>query len=966
MASRRRSRTIGVIAVLLAVLGVTVFGQAPAPVAPAPQAVPATPPSVAEQSAATAPLSMPLPLDPQVVSGRFANGLQYFIRVNKEPANRAELRLAVNAGSILEDDDQRGLAHVVEHMAFNGTKHFPKQELVQFLESTGMRFGPSINAFTSFDETVYMLQIPTDKADLLAKAFLILEDWAHNVSFDPVEIDKERGVIIEEWRTRLGAGSRIQEQQLPVVLKGSRYAERTPIGTTDSLKNFTHERLRTFYTDWYRPDLMTVVAVGDFDPVAVRTLIEQHFGGLAKPAAPRLRPAYGIPDTPGTLYTIATDPEMTTTSVGVMNKLPQRDRTTVGAARQDIVEGLYVAMFNARCLEAAQKPDAPFVGGGASLGPMMRARRSATLNAIVKETGVARALEAVLLEAHRVGRQGFLTTEFDRRKRELTRRMEQRLAEKDKQQSYSLADRLVRLGLQQQPVMSVEFESQLLQRFLPEITLAEVNGLAANWLGDTNRVVTVTAPKKDGLVMPDEAALSAVIVAAATTDVAPYVDAPDTRPLLDPLPESGRVVSSTTNSAVGLTEWRLSNGIRVLLKPTDFKQDEVVFRAYSHGGTSLASDADWVAANTAAQVVGVGGVGPFNAIELRKQLAGKVASARVAFTELAQVVSGAASRKDLETMFQLIYLGFTQPRADPTMFGVLTSQMKAMLANQKAMPEYAFSVALNEIMTQGHPRGRMPSAELIDEFNLDKSMAFYKARMADASGFTFVFVGSFDADTMKPMVEQYLASLPAAGRPEAWKDVGMRPPKGVVIEKTVERGIEQKSRVALIFTGPFAYTQESRVAIRGLASVLQTRLRESLREDLSGTYGASVSASYSKSPQSLYNLQIGFTCNPARVDELVKATFREIDTLKTTGPTDKQATDTREAMLRDIETNLKDNTYVLGQLFARAIDGEDPAALWGIASFYQKLDLGTIQKAAQAYLDTGNYVKVVLMPEKKE
>lgn len=955
-------RMVAAVVVLMAVIALPPVGLAPAAAA-SPQAVPAAPPNVSAQAATTAPLSMPLPLDPQVVSGRFANGLQYFIRVNKEPANRAELRLAVNAGSLLEDDDQRGLAHFVEHMAFNGTKHYPKQELISFLESTGMRFGPSINAFTSFDETVYMLQIPTDKADLLAKAFFILEEWAHNVSFDPDEIDKERGVIIEEWRTRLGAGSRIQDQQLPVMLKGSRYAERIPIGTTDILKTFKHERLRTFYTDWYRPDLMTVVAVGDFDPAVVKTLIERHFAGLTLPPAPRPRPAFSIPDTPGTLFTIATDPEMTTTSVGLMNKLPQRDGTTVGDARQDLVESLYVSMFNARCSEAAQKPDAPFLGGGASLGPMMRARRSATLNAIVKETGVTRGLEAVLLEAHRVVRHGFTVTEFDRRKRELSRRLEQRLAEKDKQPSYSLADRLVRHGRQGTPMMPVEFEAQLVQRFLPDITLAEVNGLAGRWLGDTNRVVTVTAPKKDGLVIPDEAALSAVIAAAATTDLTPYIDAPDARPLLDPLPAPGRVVSETTNSAVGLTEWTLSNGIRVALKPTDFKQDEVVFRAFSPGGTSLASDADFIAANTAAQVIGAGGLGPFSAIELRKQLSGKVASARVAFTELAQVLSGSASPKDLETMFQLIHLGFTQPRADATMFGVLTTQFKTVLANQKAMPEYAFSEALNEILTQGHPRGRMPSAELVGEFNLDKSMAFYKARLADASGFTFVFVGSFDLDAMKPLVERYLGSLPAAGHPEAWRDTGMRPPKGV-IEKTVEKGIEQKSRVAIIFTGPFEYTPVPRIAIRALASILQTRLRESLREDLSGTYGANVSAAYSKSPESLYTLQVGFTCNPARVEELVKATFREIDTLKTTGPTEKQVADTREAMLRELETNLKNNVYVLGQIFARYVDGEDPAGFWSIAPLYQKLDLPIIQNAARTYLNTGNYVKVVLMPGK--
>ena len=960
MAIRRPSMMLAPLMLAVVALGPTLVGQGTPPSAPRGVRLAGQP----APPMATAPLETPLPLDPQVTSGRFPNGLRYFIRVNKEPASRAELRLAVDAGSILEDDDQRGLAHVVEHMAFNGTRHFPKQELVRFLESTGMRFGPSINAFTSFDETVYMLQVPTDKADLVANAFLILEDWAHGLSFDPGEIDKERGVIVEEWRTRLGAGARIQEQQLPVLLKGSRYAERLPIGKPETIKAFQHDRLRQFYRDWYRPDLMTVVAVGDFDPAAVRRLIEQHFAPLKGPAAPRARTVYDIPDTPGTLYSIATDAEMSSTSVGVVNKLPRREHATVGGYRQATVQRLYLGMFNARCSELAQKADPPFVAGGASLGSMMRSREAASLSAIVKETGIIRGLEAVLLEAHRVAKQGFTPTEFDRQKREILRRLEQQLAERDKQRSSMLADRLVRHALQHDPAPGIEVEHALAQRFLPEISLAEVNALAGEWLGESNRVVTVVAPKKDGLAVPDQPALAGVIAASAAAAVTPYVDMPDAKPLLDPLPAPGRVVSSAALEA-GITEWRLSNGIRVALKATDFKQDEIVFRGYSLGGTSLASDADYVPASTAGQVVGAGGVGAFSAIELRKLMAGKVASARVAFTELTQTVSGSASKKDLETMFQLVHLAFTQPRPDPVLFGVLTGQMKTMLANQRAQPDFAFAEALNSILTQGHPRGRMPSAEMVDQWNLDTSMAFYKARLADASGFTFVFVGSFDLDTMKPLVERYLASLPAAGRPEMWKDVGMRRPRGI-IEKTVEKGVEQKSRVSLVFTGPFEYAQMPRVAIRTLAAVLDTRLRETLREDLSGTYGASVSAGYTKSPVPEYTLQIGFTCNPARVDELVKAAFREIDALKTEGPTEKQVADARAGMLRDLETNLRDNTYVLGQIHARYVDGEDPAGIFAIAPFYQKLDVATVQQAARTYLDTANYVKVVLMPEKKQ
>ena len=965
MVKSKRAWLVVIAIVMLAAFGLPLAGQTTAP-AKAQAAAQAPAATAAATSARTAPLTQAIPVDPLVTVGRFPNGLRYLIRTNKLPANRVELRLVVNAGSILENEDQQGLAHFVEHMAFNGTSHFPKQQLIDFLQSTGMKFGPSINAFTSFDETVYMLQIPTDKAGLLEKAFLILEDWAQNVSFDPTEVDKERGVIIEEWRGRRGAAARIQDKQLPVMLKGSRYAERLPIGKTEIIQNFKHDVLKKFYADWYRPDLMTVIAVGDVDKAALEAMITQHFKAIPAAKAPRPRTAYPVPDTPGTLYSIETDKEMTGTTVNIMNKMPVRDHTTIGAYRQEIVENLFDRMLNVRFSELAQKPDPPFVGGGAGIGSIgIRSKEAASLSAMVKETGIERGMDALLTEAQRVARHGFTPSEFDRQKRDMLRGIEQQAAEKDKQQSAMLASEYMRHALVQEPIPGIVYEYELYQRFVPEITLAEINALATKWLAESNRVVMVTGPQKEGLIVPDEAKLAAVIKATGTKEITAYVDTVDTKPLLDPIPSPGRVVKTNTREAIGLTEWELSNGVKVALKPTDFKQDEILFRAFSHGGTSLASDKDYVAADSASAVVPAGGIGQFSRIELGKLMSGKVASASASFSELSTSVSGRGSKKDIETMFQLIYMAFTQPRPDAAMFDVFKNQMKTMLANQKNTPTYAFSEALNQIMSQGHVRGRMMSPELLDEMNLEKSMAFYKERMADASGFTFVFAGSFDLDLMKPLVERYLASLPSAGRPETWKDVGMRPPKGV-IEKTVEKGIEQKSQVALVFTGPFEWTQPNRIAIRSMASVLENRLRETLREDLSGTYGVSVSSSYKKFPRSEYSLSINFTCSPARVDELVKAMLKEIDGLKTGGPSEKHTSDVKETMLRDYETNMKTNAYVMGQLVARYDGGEDPAGIYGLAEFYKKLDGAAIQQAAKTYLDTTNYVKVVLMPEKKQ
>ncbi len=473
----------------------------------------------------------------------------------------------------------------------------------------------------------------------------------------------------------------------------------------------------------------------------------------------------------------------------------------------------------------------------------------------------------------------------------------------------------------------------------------------------------VNAPQKEGLTVPDETKLAAVIASAAKKELTAYVDAVDTQPLLDTTPARGEIAKAVTKDSFGITEWELSNGVKVVLKPTNFKEDEVMFQAFSPGGTSLASDNDFIPAQTAAQVIANGGVGKFSAVDLRKMLTGKVASARPFIGELEEGLRGGGSRKDLETLFQLIYLAFTQPRADPAIFNVITSSTKSQLANQKATPEYAFANTLNTLLTQDHPRARMLTPEMVDQMNLDKSFAFYKDRFSDASDFTFVFVGSFDVETMKPLVTQYLAALPATHRQETWKDIGIKKPTGV-IEKRVDKGLEPKSRAEIVFSGPFEYNQVERVAIRAMAQVLEIRLRESLREDLGGTYNVSASAGYSKIPQQDYTVTINFGCSPDRTEELVKSVFKEVEQLKTNGPTDKQVADVKETFLRDQETNMKQNGYLLAQITARYQYLEDLTSLFNMQDYYNKLDAATVRDAARRYLNTDNFVKVTLFPEK--
>ena len=926
----------------------------------------ATPQAPAQGTPSSAELSQKLPVDPDVTMGTLPNGLKYYVRRNGLPEKRAELRLVVNVGSLMEDDDQQGLAHFVEHMAFNGTKNFPKSDIVTFMESIGMRFGPSVNAFTSFDETVYMLQVPTEKPEVVDRALLILEDWAHSVSFDAAEIDKERGVIMEEWRLRRGADARMQDQQFPVLLKGSRYADRLPIGKTEVLQGFKHDRLKQFYADWYRPDLMAVIAVGDFDKTAMQAMIQKHFGGLPRASKPRPRPAYDVPKQPGTLYSVATDPEAAMTQVSVYSKMAFRDPSTVGAYRTQIVERLFGSMLSARLGELAQKPDAPFMNAGSYRSLFVKSAEASTLMAIAKDGKVAPTLEALFTEAERVTRFGFTQTELDRQKTGLLRGLTQAMAEKDKRQSAQLAGEYVRHFTQAEPFPGLENEVEITQRVLPGISLAEVNGLAREWMPEGNRVVMVSAPQKPGVTVPDEATMAAAIKSAASKPITAYADTTTAKPLFTATPKAGTVTKTNVRADVGVVEWTLSNGVKVVLKPTTFKQDEVVFRAFSPGGSSLAADADLVSVEPAAALISSSGIGSFSRIELGKMLAGKIAGVSPYIGSLDEGLSGSASVKDIETMFQLIYMTFTEPRMDRDVFTVMRDQTKMMLGNMRSTPNFLFQEALNEALTQNHPRERTPTAEMIDKMDPDKALAFYKDRFADASDFTFVFVGSFDPAALQPLAERYLASLPSTGRKETFKDHNVRTPS-TVVERKVEKGLEPQSHWRVVFSGPFEYNQQQRILIRAVASVLQTRLREILREDLGGTYSVSAAASYEKMPTQEYSFLIDFGSSPDRAEELMKRVFAEIEAFKASGPTDKQLADAKEGFIRDYETSIKTNGYLLQQISVKYQFQEDNelSVLFDLPAWYGRLTAAAIQDAAKRYLNPQRYVKVTLMPEKR-
>ena len=910
------------------------------------------------------PLDQKIPVDSKITVGELANGLRYYIRENREPENRAELRLVVNAGSVVEDEDQLGLAHVVEHMAFNGSKHFPKQKLVDFMESIGMRFGPDLNAVTGFDQTIYMLKVPADSPEILETSFLILEDWAHGLTFEDKAIDKERGVIVEEWRLGQGADARMRDRQFPVLFQGSRYAERMPIGKKEVIENFPYETLKRFYRTWYRPDLMAVIAVGDFDRARIVELVKRHFEAIPRAAGAPPRPSYPVPDHDKTLFAIATDKEETNSTVAVYHKLPLRDQSTVGSYRQMLVERLFNSMLNERLSEITQKPGAPFLGAYSSQGRFIGSKEVYVLSALVEEGGIGKGLRALYTEGERVARFGFTATELERQKSEMMRVFERAFTERETEDSGAHAEEFIRSFLEAEPIPGIEYEYDLHVRFLPGIALDETNRLAKEWMTERNRVIMVNAPEKEGVPVPGEKELLAVLEEVKREEIAPYVDATTDAPLLHDMPEPGEVVSSRTIAEAGITEWTLSNGARVILKPTDFKEDEILLRATSAGGVSLAADENLVPANTADQVVAAGGLGEFSAVNLQKKLAGKAVFIRPTIAELEEGLSGNASPKDAETLFQLIYLTFTAPRPDPVVFDVIKGQLKTFLENRDQSPETVFSDTLRKTMQRDQPRFRPMTVEEIPRMSLEKSLAFYRDRFADAGDFTFVFVGNLDQETIKPLVCRYLASLPSRGRKETWRDWRVAPPEGVV-KRTVEKGIEPKSLTAIVFSGPFRSDPGNRIAIRAAGQVLETRLRKLLREELSGTYDVAVQPSYGKIPREEYRVTIDLGADPARMDDMTRAIFREIKRLKKKGPTDKEVEEVRLAESRDYETNSRQNGWWLAQLTERYRIGEDPAGLTRFPESLKLLTRASVRAAARTYFNAKRYVQVTLYPEKK-
>ncbi len=927
----------------------------------------AQPPAVATD-AVDASLAEPLAFDPDIHRGTFDNGLRWFIEENHEPQERVVLRLVIDAGSALEDDDQQGLAHVLEHMAFNGTEHFPGNEVITYLEGIGARFGPHLNAHTSFDETVYKLTVPTDDPEIYTHAFQVLEDWANGMTLDPEEIEKERGVVIEEWRTRLNAGGRIREVTAPLLYHDARYADRMPIGTKESLEGFTPEAVARFYADWYRPELMSVIVVGDVDPEATKALLEKHFAGLENPTEPRERVRFPIPDHEETFYAIVADPEVTGANISLVAKHDDIEGQTAADYRDDMVSSLGVAVLNQRLAELARQADAPFLRAGVGpqrLGPTEGAD---SIGVALREDAMLEGFEAAWSEVERARRHGVTAGELERAVSSRLRRYEKLLREKDTSDSSGHASELIRHVLHGETVPGIDAEAQMAQGWLPEISVDEVNASLRDLFTEGSRIVTAVLPEKEGLSPPTEAELAAVLERVTAAELAPPVEEVALPEHIVDVPKPGTIASvdDTYEAELGFTGWTLSNGVKVYFRATDFKADSVMWRSFGPGGKALVDDDVYIPTITADDLIYASGYGSLDTNLLRRWLTGKSVSARHRIGTDSHGTSGSASPDDLGTALELLHASLVAPRFTDDGLAYVRQQKVESVRNRLQSPDTVFGDAWTALLWPNVERWKPWTLSEVDELDIEASKAAWARFHGDASGDTYVFVGNLPED-FETQVTTWLGSLPASGEPLPATLFDATPVLGD-LEVVVKQGLEERASVKLAWHAPFPLDDQiwrSRGRLFAMGSVLRTLLREELREEMGGVYGVSASAS-SWSDPAWAMTTVSFTCDPERVDELVEAVHTTVDAMIEAPVEARYVEQLQEQNRRSREESLRDNGFWLGGLAGALERGEDPHELLTWDARNDSLSPEAVHEAAQRWLAVPNTVEAVLLPAASE
>lgn len=904
----------------------------------------------------------PAPLDPKVRTGTLQNGFTYYIRKNKTPEGRAILYLVNKAGSILETDEQRGLAHFLEHMAFNGTRHFPKNELVEYLQKSGVRFGADLNAYTAFDETVYQLPVPTNDKTVFRNAMLIMQDWAQGLTLDDAEIDKERGVILEEKRQRLGSRQRIQQQLMPSMVNDSRYADRVPIGTEEVLRKFDHKEIRQFYQDWYRPDLQALIVVGDVDVNAVEKMIRNGFSTLRNPVPEKERTIYNIPLTGANQFVTVTDPEVSSVNITLQIKHPGLIIRTDEDFKHAVLRELFNIMAADRMNEIVQRADAPFISASFGIESLMANLDAFTGQVTVKPEAVKQGTQAWWRELERIKRYGFTETELKRAITNYMSSVEQLYKERDNNPSENYMQEYVQLFLKGVASPGIEYEYNLCKSFLNTITTSDIQQLIKQYVTGINRDINIVGSTQLQDSIPQEEMMTAWIQEVTTSSIAAYVDNKTERTkLMEQLPTPGNIVREAKGQD-GITTLTLGNGVKVVLKPTRFQKGQILFRGFSAGGLSLVSDDDFYSGSIAAGLAAASGVGDLTLTELRRILTGKNISVVPYINETTEGFSGQSDYEDLETALQLVYLYFTKPRKDPVAFNRYLEQVRLSFETEAQDPMAVFRDTVSAVLGGYNFRKMKMPKESLDKVDFDKAMMVYKDRFADASGFTFTFVGNFEEVKIKPVLLQYLAALPSQGRQEGICDLHLDHPSGVITKK-ITYGVDDKAAVVLSFGGPFAFSDVAAAQMDALSNIMTYRLQARLREEEGGVYNASVNLSMRKYPTGQYAFIINFVCDPKRVEMLIISATSELMKLKTEGVQNDDLVKYKATAKGAISRAKQSNDFWLGYLTSQFMNNEEPDVA-GLEKNIQKVTAEDVHKAALAFLNYSNYITVTLKPVK--
>jgi zinc protease len=905
-----------------------------------------------------------IPIDESVRVGKLKNGLTYYIKHNEKPQNKVDLRLIVNAGSNQEADDQQGLAHFMEHMAFNGTKNFPKNQLVDYLQSIGVKFGQHLNAYTSFDETVYFLPIPSDDPVKLNKGFQILSDWAFNVVLTPEEIEKERGVVLEEYRIGQGAQKRMQQNYFPKLFYKSQYANRLPIGKKEILENFKPEVIQRFYNDWYRPDLMAIVVVGDINVDEIEKKIIKDFSKYKNPKKAPQRKTYELPNHSETFVAVETDTEMPSSTVQLIykdNTLPTKV-VTEGDMRDEVVDNLFSQMLNARLQEKSNSATPPFIYGFSYHGNIVRAKEGYQSVAASNEGKQLEALKALVTENARVKKFGFTQEELDRAKSELLIFAEKSFTEKDKQNSSSYVGKYQQNFLTQTPIPSTEWNYDFMKKVLPTINLNDVNDLIKKYIHDDNRVVILTGPEKEGVTKPSEAeVLNQLVVNEA--DITPYNETKIPEKLVTTLPTPGKIVKREENKKLGTKSFTLSNGAKVTYKNTDFKNDEILFHAVSKGGTNLLPDETYLQVSSALSGITEAGVAGLNKTDLSKYYSGKFVAVAPYVSSTSEGFSGQSTVKDLPYLFEGIYAYVTNINYDPQAFKTFADKNLAMFKNILSTPSNYFNKEMADFTNKDNKRykGFVPTASDYTVENYAKAFEVFKKRFENIGDFEFFFVGNIDEKQIESLATQYLATLPSTNSREKIVDTGARSFTGEH-KMIVNKGVDQKSNVVIRFTGETPYDANEALAISALGEILTIKLVEELRENESGVYGVSARGSMNKYPYGTYSFQIGFPCGPENAEKLTESALRELNKIIAEGPTQKDLDKYKEGELLDYKKDIKENRYWLNHLASSHLNDVDSERIFTYEQRVNNLTVKDLQDVAKKYLTKSKFIGI-LMPE---